>query len=246
MPETVQLMITCLADTFFPEVGVAIVKVLERMGLRVEFPEKQTCCGQPPFNAGLRSEAKRMAENTIRIFEEAEGDIIIPSGSCAAMVKQGYLELFADNPDMLKRATNLAARVFEFSQYLVDVMNISDVGAIWQGKVTYHPSCHLLRGLGVDQQPRLLLSNVKGIELVDLPHEEDCCGFGGIFSVVHPELSGEMLKRKINNLETTKSPTLVVCDSGCLMNILGGLKRQGKQQRVLHIAEVLVNRETDK
>ncbi|MFC2028319.1 (Fe-S)-binding protein [Chloroflexota bacterium] len=244
MSKTVQLMITCLADTFFPEVGVAMVKVLESLGSKVEFPENQTCCGQPSFNAGLRSESRKMACHTIRVFEETEGAIIIPSGSCASMIKHGYLELFADDPYLLERATQVGERIFEFSQFLVDVLNADDVGATWQGKVSYHPSCHLLRGLGVDQQPRTLLSHVKGIELVDLPNADDCCGFGGVFSVVHPELSGEMLKRKIKNLEETQAPTLVLGDTGCLMNIQGGLKRLGKPQRVMHIAEILANRDT--
>ncbi|HKZ44075.1 MAG TPA: (Fe-S)-binding protein [Anaerolineales bacterium] len=243
MPETVQLMITCLADTFFPEVGVSMVKVLERIGLKVEFPEKQTCCGQPQFNAGLRSESRKMAEYTIRAFENTEGYIIIPSGSCATMIKHGYKELFASDPDMLKRAAHIGERITEFSQFLVDVMKVVDVGASWHGKVAYHPSCHLLRGLDVDQQPRLLLSRVKGIELVDLPHEQDCCGFGGIFSVVQPELSGEMLKRKIHNFEVTTAPTLVLGDTGCLMNIQGGIERQDKPQKVVHIAQILANRD---
>jgi L-lactate dehydrogenase complex protein LldE len=243
MTDSVQLMITCLADTFFPEVGVSMVKVLERIGLRVEFPEKQTCCGQPDFNAGLRSEAKKMAEYTIKVFDDTEGYIIIPSGSCATMIKHGYKELFADDPVMLNKATRLGDRVTEFSQFLVDVMKVEDVGATWHGKVTYHPSCHLLRGLGVDQQPRQLLSHVKGIELVDLPHEQDCCGFGGVFSVVQPELSGEMLNRKIHHFEESTAPTMVVGDTGCMMNIQGGIERQEKSLKVFHVSQILAHRD---
>ncbi len=241
MPETVQLFITCLIDSFFPHIGEAMVRVLNRAGVRVEFPAGQTCCGQPAFNAGLRSEARPLAEHTIRVFEQTTGDIIIPSGSCAAMIRHGYLELFRDDPHWLARAQALAGRVFELTEYLVDVRGVTDLGARWPGRLTYYPSCHLLRGLGVDRQPRLLLAHVREAEVVELPERDDCCGFGGIFSVEHPELSAEFLKRKIANLEKTAAPTLVVADTGCLMHIQGGLTRQGKPQRVVHIAEVLSN-----
>jgi len=241
MPETVQLFVTCLIDSFFPHIGEAMVHVLNRAGLNVDFPSAQTCCGQPAFNAGLRREARPMAEHTIRVFEKTTGAVIIPSGSCAAMVRHGYLELFKDDPKWLPRAEALAERTYEFSEYLVDVRNISDLGACWPGRLTYHPSCHLLRGLGVDRQPCALLAAVKDAEIVELPDREDCCGFGGVFSVAHPELSAEFLKRKIADLEKTEAPTLVVADTGCLMHIQGGLVRQGKRQRVVHIAEVLAN-----
>jgi L-lactate dehydrogenase complex protein LldE len=155
------------------------------------------------------------------------------------MVRHGYLELFKDDPAWLERAGALAGRVYEFTEYLVDVRGVTELSACWPGKLAYHPSCHLLRGLGVDRQPLALLAAVKNAELVDLPEREDCCGFGGVFSVEHPELSAEFLKRKIANFEMTGSPTLVVADTGCLMHILGGLVRQGKSQRVVHIAEVL-------
>ncbi len=240
MPQ-VQLFITCLIDTFFPQIGEAVVHVLNRAGVSVDFPAAQTCCGQPAFNAGLRSQARPLAEHTLKVFENTTGDIIIPSGSCAAMLRYGYLELFKDDPALLSRAQTLAGRVHEFSEYLVDVLGMSDLGSRWSGKLTYHPSCHLLRILGVDRQPRLLLSCVKEAEIVELPERQDCCGFGGVFSVEHPELSAEFLKRKIANLEKTSSPTLVVCDTGCLMHIQGGLHRVRMSQRVVHIAEVLDN-----
>ena len=237
--DTVQLFVTCLIDSFFPDIGQSIVHVLNRAGLRVEFPAAQTCCGQPAFNAGLRSQARPLAEHTIRVFEKTGGDIIIPSGSCGAMLRKGYLELFKDDPGWLARAQSLASRVYELTEYLVDVRGITDLGSRWPGKLTYHPSCHLLRSLGVDRQPRLLLSQVREAEIVELPDRLDCCGFGGVFSVEHPELSAEFLKRKISALERTASPSLVVCDTGCLMHIQGGLKRRGKNQQVLHIAQVL-------
>jgi len=236
---TVQLFITCLVDSFYPQTGEAIVEILRRLGLSVDFPRDQTCCGQPLFNAGLRAEARPMAEQTIRAFEKTDGDIVIPSGSCAHMIKHNYPELFADDPHWLPRAQALGSRVYEFTEYLVDKLGVTDLGARWDGTLTYHPSCHLLRGMNIDRQPRALLANVRGAQIVELPHEEECCGFGGIFSMEHPELSAEWLKRKISNLEETQSPTLVVAEAGCLMHIAGGLHRQKKKQRAVHIAEVL-------
>ncbi len=243
MTQTVQLFITCLIDSFFPEVGEAIVQVLNRAGVRVDFPPDQTCCGQPAFNAGLRSEARPLAEHTLQVFEKAPGPIIIPSGSCAAMLRHGYLELFRDDPAWLGRAQALASRTYEFTEYLVDVLHVTELGASWQGKLTYHSSCHLLRSLGVDRAPRMLLEAVQGAEIVELPGANECCGFGGVFSVEHPEISAEMLHRKVANLEATGSSTLVVCDSGCLMHIQGGLHRRNKDLHVLHIAEILSHRE---
>ena len=239
---TVQLFVTCLVDSFYPQSGEAVVEILRRLGLDVEFPSDQTCCGQPNFNAGLRAEARPIAEHTIRVFEKTTGDIVIPSGSCAHMIKHGYAELFANDPAWLPRVQALASRVYEFTEYLVDKLGVTDLGARWDGMLTYHPSCHTLRGMNIDRQPRALLANVRGATVVELPNAEECCGFGGIFSMEHPELSAEWLKRKIGNLEATQSPTLVVTEAGCRMHIAGGLRRQKKKQRVVHIAEVLNNR----
>jgi L-lactate dehydrogenase complex protein LldE len=238
----VQLFITCLVDSFYPQAGEAIVGILRRLGVSVDFPRDQTCCGQPLFNAGLRASARPVVEHTICVFEKTTGDIVIPSGSCAHMLKHGYAELFADDPVWLPRAHALASRVYEFTEYLVDKLGVTDLDARWDGTLTYHPSCHTLRGMNIDRQPRALLANVRGARLVDLPEADSCCGFGGIFSVEHPELSAEWLKRKIGNLEKTDAPTLVVTESGCLMHIAGGLHRQKKKQRVVHIAEVLNSR----
>lgn len=235
----VQLFITCLVDSFFPQTGEAIVDILHRLGLSVDFPAGQTCCGQPAFNAGLRAEARPLAEQTIRVFEKTSGDIVMPSGSCAHMMKHNYPELFADDPAWLPRAKALGERVFEFTEYLVDRLGVTDLGARWDGVLTYHPSCHLSRGMNIDRQPRALLANIRGATIVDLPNAEECCGFGGVMSMEHPELSAEWLKRKISNLEETKSPILVVAEAGCLMHIAGGLHRQGKSQHVVHIAEIL-------
>jgi L-lactate dehydrogenase complex protein LldE len=239
---TVQLFATCLVDTFYPEVGEAILDIFSRLGVTVDFAPDQTCCGQPSFNAGLRADARQMAEHMLRTFEAAPGDIVSPSGSCVHMLRVNYPELFADDPAWLARTQSLAARTFEFSEYLVDVLGVTDVGARWDGVLTYHPSCHLSRGLGIDRQPRALLAAVQGAQIVELPHADECCGFGGIFSVTHPEVSKEMLLKKIGNLEKSGAPTLVIPDAGCLMHIAGGLHRQGKSQRAVHLAEVLAHR----
>lgn len=247
---TIQLFVTCIVDSFYPQTGEAIVDIFHRLGIDVEFAPDQTCCGQPNFNAGLRNEARPIAMHTIQVFEKTNGDIIVPSGSCAHMMKHGYAELFADDPVWLARVQTLSSRIYEFTEYIVDKLGVTDLDARWNGTLTYHPSCHTLRGMNVDFQPRALLANVKGATIVDLPNEEECCGFGGIFSMEHPELSAEWLKRKIGNLENaglslskpTEAPTLVVADSGCRMHIAGGLHRQKKKQRVVHIAEVLNSR----
>jgi L-lactate dehydrogenase complex protein LldE len=247
-----QLFITCLTDTFRPQTGEAMVSILRRLGVDVDFPSAQTCCGQPAFNAGLRAEARPLAEHMIRAFERppsslkstevsVETAVVTPSGSCAHMFRHNYPELFADDPAWLARAQALAARTYEFTEYLVDMLGVTDVGARWDGPLTYHPSCHLLRGLGIDRQPRALLAHVQGADLVELPESESCCGFGGVFSVAHPELSAEFLKRKTASLEQTGAPTLVVADTGCIMHIAGGLHRMNKPQQVVHIAEVLAN-----
>jgi L-lactate dehydrogenase complex protein LldE len=240
--ESVQLYITCIIDALYPETGESVVRVLKRAGVRVEFPSDQTCCGQPAFNAGMRPQARRMAEHTIQVLERNQGQVVIPSGSCTGMIKHGYLELFAGNPSWLSRAKALAKRTFEFTQYLVDELGVSDLGAYFPGKITYHPSCHLMRDLGVDAQPRRLLANIRGIEDVPLPKDRECCGFGGLFSIEHPEISAAMLDRKIENLLSSGASILVSCDAGCIAHISGGLHRGNFSQRVLHIADILDKR----
>lgn len=241
MSQTVQLFITCILDTLYPETGLAVVKVLQRLGCQVEFPGQQTCCGQPTFNAGLRQQAKPIARHTIQVFERSEAPVVIPSGSCTHMLRHGYVELFADEPQWLERAQSLARRVYEFSEFLVDYLGVVDVGARASGQLAYHSSCHLLRGLGVDRQPRALLQAVHGAEIVDLPYSDECCGFGGVFSVKHPQISNAMLQRKIDNIETSGAPRIVACDAGCMTHINGGLHRQGKVLRVVHLADILAN-----
>ena len=242
MPVTVQLFITCILDTLYPDVGEAVVNVLRRAGVEVRFPSGQTCCGQPAFNAGLRATARPVAEHTIRVFEKTKGPVVVPSGSCTAMIRHGYLELFAEDPTWRRRAQDLANRTFEFSEFLVDHLGVTDLGAHYNGTLTYHASCHLLRDLGIDRQPRALLKAVQGAEVVELPFAEDCCGFGGVFSAEHPRISTAMLERKIENIQASGSPIIVSADSGCITHINGGLHRRGRPQRVVHIAEVLDNR----
>ena len=242
MNSKTQLFVTCIIDTLYPEIGEAVVQLLEESGVDVGFPTDQTCCGQPAFNAGMRSEARQMATHTIEVFENYPGDVIIPSGSCTGMVKHGYLELFADDPSWLLRAQELAARTYEFTEYLVDILGIEQFNAQFQGQVTYHSSCHLLRDMGIDRQPQVLLKNIEGTNIIPLPKREECCGFGGLFSIEHPEISKEMLDRKINNFLESGADTLVACDAGCIAHISGGLHRKNLDRRVMHIAEILVNR----
>ena len=239
MVKTVELFVTCLVDTFRPQVGEAVVNVLKRAGVTVHFSPEQTCCGQPAFNVGMRPEARAMAKQSIELLEKSPHPVVIPSGSCTNMVRHGFLELFREDPVWLKRAEALSTRTFEFSEFLVDVLDLNDIGAHFPEKIAYHPSCHLLRGVGVDHQPRLLLRSIEGVEIVDLPEEDVCCGFGGLFSIEHPELSGEMLANKIASIESCGANTIVTCDTGCLMQIYGGLIKLGKTQKVMHIAEVL-------
>jgi len=237
--ETVQLFITCLIDTLYPDVGEAVVRILNRAGVRVSFPAEQTCCGQPAFNTGLREQARPLAIHTIEVFEKTSGPVIIPSGSCAGMIKYGYLELFEHDSDWYPRAKQFSERIYEFSEFLVDYLGVVDLNAYYPEKITYHSSCHLLRELGIDRQPRALLNAVKGAEFVELPHSDECCGFGGVFSAEYPEISSAMLKRKIDNIDKSGASIVVSCDAGCITNINGGLHRMGKNQRVVHIAEIL-------
>lgn len=239
MSEEVQLFVTCLVDTLYPQVGESVVRLLHRVGVQVDFPANQTCCGQPAFNAGMRAQARQMAEHTIQVFENTSGSVVIPSGSCAAMLRHGFPELLAGDPLWLTRAQVLAERCYEFTEYLVDHLGITNVGAHCDGTITYHPSCHLLRGLGVENQPLVLLSAVQGAEFVQLPHAEECCGFGGVFSVEHPEVSAAMLERKLEYIEASDSSLVVTCDAGCIANINGGCQRAGKPHRAVHIAEIL-------
>lgn len=215
------------------------MRVLRHAGVQVEFPANQTCCGQPAFNAGMRDQARILAIHTLQTFESKPGPVVIPSGSCAAMIRHSYLELFSDDPEWLPRARSLAERTFEFTEFLVDYLGMIDLGARYSGRVTYHPSCHLLRGLRIERQPLALLNAVQGIEILSLPNADECCGFGGVFSIEHPEISAAMLTRKMENIESSAAPVVVACDAGCIANINGGLQRMGKPQQAIHIAQIL-------
>lgn len=239
----VQLFATCLIDTLSPEVGECVVEVLERAGVGIEVPEGQTCCGQPAFNGGFWDEARGMARHTIEVFGDSDLPVVVPSGSCAYMVSHHYPELFEDDPRWRRRAELLGRRTYEFTQFLVDVLGLTDLGATWDGKLTYHASCHLSRGLGVQRQPVALLERVRGADVVPLPDQQECCGFGGLFSIKHGDISSEMLKGKLDNIEATGAGWVVGCDLSCLLNINGGLHRRKSRVKGVHIAQVLAGRE---
>ena len=234
----VSLFITCLVDQFFPEVGMSVVSVLRKLGVEVDFPAEQTCCGQPAFNSGFSSEARELAKRFIGIFEKSEY-VVAPSGSCSSMVRVFYPELFRDDPEWHKRAESLASRTYEFTEFLVNVLKVEDVGAAYHGKVALHQSCHLLRELNVRTEPQCLLRGVKGIELVELDRAEACCGFGGMFSIKYPHISGSILQDKIDSVKKSGAEVVVASDVGCLMHIAGGLCRQSATARTMHIAELL-------
>jgi L-lactate dehydrogenase complex protein LldE len=237
------IMITCLGDMFFPEVGVAMVTLLRRLGATVDFPQGQTCCGMPLFNSGYHHDAAIVAARTVKLFAEAE-HVVVPSGSCAWMVKTEYPGLLKDDPALKAAAEALAKKTYELSQFLVDVLGVTSVESSFRGKVTYHDSCHLLRGLGESRAPRVLLRGVKGCELVELPGSDECCGFGGSFSVRLPEVSTAILDKKLANAESTGVDCLVACDAGCLMQMGGGLSRRGSRLRAMHLAQVLAGEGT--
>lgn len=241
MPIKAQLFITCLGEQFFPHVLKDMVAVLERLGVRCEFPERQTCCGQPLFNSGFQSQARDLARQWLRVFGSTEGYIVAPSGSCVDMVRHHYPALFQAGSPERAVAEEVAVRTFDFSQFLVDVLEVTDVGARFPHKVTYHPSCHLLRGLGVREGPKQLLRAVKGLELVPLPEEETCCGFGGAFSVIYPEVSRAMMEAKLLNIQASGAEVVVAADAGCLMNIGGGLRKIDSPLRAMHLIEVLAS-----
>jgi L-lactate dehydrogenase complex protein LldE len=232
------VMITCLGDMFFPEVGVAMVTLLRRLGVAVDFPQGQTCCGMPLFNSGYHHDAAIVAARTVGLFADAE-HVVVPSGSCAWMVKTEYPALLKDDPALKAAAEALAKKTYELSQFLVDVLGVTSVGSSFKGKVAYHDSCHLLRGLGESRAPRTLLEGVAGCELVELPASDECCGFGGSFSVRLPEVSTAILDKKLANAERTGADCLVACDAGCLMQMGGGLSRRGSRVRAVHLAQIL-------
>ncbi len=234
----VSLMITCLGDALFPDVGVATVKLLRRLGVEVDFPASQTCCGQPHFNSGFHRDARDLARHAIKAFSRGHHLVVTPSGSCAAMVKLEYPELFHDDLVWHGRAEDLARRTHELSDFLVNILGVEDVGARYEGKATYHMACHL-RGLGLVTEPERLLKRVKGLELVPLERYDECCGFGGSFAVRYPGISGSMVNDKAGFIARTGADVVVATDAGCLMNIGGCLRRLGSRVKFMHLAELL-------
>ena len=235
------LYATCIIDQLYPDVGVSTVNVLRRLGVKVGFPEGQTCCGQPVYNTGFQNQARTLAKRVLEQFRDSEY-VVVPSGSCAATIRVFYLELFADDPELLAEAKVLASKTYEFSEFLVNVLNVQDAsacGAGQEGTATYHPSCHLLRELGVKTEPTKLLDSVPGLERKELKGAEICCGFGGTFSVKFPHISEGMVTDKINNVIDSGAETLVACDMSCLMNMGGALNRKGSDIKIRHLAQVL-------
>lgn len=238
----ITLFIQCIVDGMYPEAGEAMVSLLQRLGFTLDYPEDQTCCGQPAFNSGYRNEAREAAKHFIRVFEGDE-TIVCPSGSCVAMVRHHYPELFRDDPGWLARARAVGEKVFELTEFIVDILGREDVGAVYNGKVTYHDSCHLLRTLGIKEQPRALLRKIKGIEFIEMKNSDHCCGFGGAFSTKYPEISTAMVEEKVQNILDSGADTVVGCDMGCLMNIQGYLNRNNLPVKVMHIAQILTGQE---
>lgn len=233
------MFVTCIVDQVFPNVGMAMAQVLERIGYEVDFPEAQTCCGQPAFNSGYWEEARTVARYTLEVLRDADY-IVVPSGSCTSMLEHHYLDLFESGPDR-EEALRLSHRTFEFSRFLTEVARVEDVGARFEGIVTYHDSCHALRELKIKDGPRRLLRHVKGLELREMDAAEECCGFGGTFSVKFPEVSGGMARTKIDSILKTNADTVVSIDSSCLMQLGGAIARTGRFIRTLHLAEVLAS-----
>jgi L-lactate dehydrogenase complex protein LldE len=241
----VTLFITCLIDQLFPQVGEAMVKTLRNLGVEVAFNEAQTCCGQPAFNTGYRSEARQMAEHFIEVFEQERADFIIaPSGSCTAMVRNYYQELFHEPEDEAwrQRFAPVRSRLREFSEFIVNDMGVEDVGARFASRVTYHDACHLLRELRIAEAPRQLIRAVRDIEFVEMEAPDTCCGFGGTFSVKYAEISCAILQEKVQRIEQSGAEFVVANDSSCLMQIAGGLSRAGSRVKTLHLAELLAKR----
>lgn len=240
----IALFVTCLNDTLFPGTGVAVVRLLERLGHEVVFPEAQTCCGQMHYNTGYRRDAQRLAIATASAFADADA-VVVPSASCAAMVRDNYPRLAPADSRLGRATADLTPRVHDLSEFLVDVVDTVDVGAYFPHTVTYHPTCHGLRLLGLGDRPYRLLGAVRGLRLRTLEASEECCGFGGTFSVKNPDVSAAMGGDKARNAQNTGAEVLCAVDNSCLMHIGGTLSRQRSGMRVMHIAEILASTEKE-
>ena len=240
----VSLFITCYNDTLFPATGKAVVQVLERLGHTVVFPAGQTCCGQMHWNTGYQEEALPLVARFVSQFRDAEA-VVIPSSSCVAMMREHYIKMAIKTGDkqLLADVEALLPRVWEFSEFLTKKLGLTDVGAYFPHKVTYHASCHGLRSLGLGDGPATLLQNVRGIQLVELKGLEQCCGFGGTFAVKNAEVSSAMLAEKVQAVLNTGAEMCTACDNSCLMHIEGALHRQRTGVKTIHLAEVLAGDE---
>ena len=236
----VGLFVTCLVDLFRPTIGFAAIKLLEDAGARVEVPLTQICCGQPAFNSGDRADAQAIARQVVDAFEGFDY-VVAPSGSCAGMLKLHYPALLADDAVYAERAKALADKVYELTRFLVDVLHVETVDANYAARVTYHDSCASLREMGSARPARKLLASIRGIDLVELPESEACCGFGGTFAVKYPGISSAIAEAKTRNIAATGASCVVACDLGCLMQIAGKLAREGQTVQVRHIAELLAD-----
>ena len=241
MAGKVSLFVTCMVDQLFPKAGLAMAEVLERLGYQTEFLEAQTCCGQPAFNSGYREEARQVARHFLNVFRDAEY-VVVPSGSCTSMITHHFAELFPQEPEQLAEAHRLESRVWEFATFLTEVAKVEDVGASFRATATYHDSCHALRELKIKSAPRRLLSHVRGLELREHDAAEECCGFGGTFSVKFPDVSGGMARTKLASIGKTGADVIISIDSSCLMQLEGACRKQGLPIRTMHLAEVLASR----
>lgn len=235
----VSLFITCLGDSYFPRSGIATVKVLEHFGCAVDFPQAQTCCGQPMFNNGFPDEARALAARMIRVFNHSP-HVVTPSGSCAAMIREHYTHLFEGDPAMRAAAAALATKTYEFAEFLVKVLKVDlrAAGARWPGRATYHYSCHL-RGLGLSTESADLLRQVEALEYIPLDKAEQCCGFGGTFAAKYPQISGSMVRDKVACIRATGADTVVSSEPGCTMNISGACRRQGCAAEFKSLPEII-------
>lgn len=235
----VSLFITCLGDSYFPRAGIAAVKVLERLGCEVDFPEGQTCCGQPMHNNGFAPEARALAARMVRVFEHSE-HVVTPSGSCAAMIRDYYPTLFGADGPAAAAARALAAKTYEFAEFLVKVLKVdlAELGAAWDGAVTYHYSCHL-RGIGVAGETPALLGQIRGLQRIPLENAEQCCGFGGTFATKYPQISGAMVRDKVEEIRASRAPTVVSSEPGCTMNIAGACRRHNCCVAMKSLAEII-------
>jgi L-lactate dehydrogenase complex protein LldE len=235
----VSLFVTCIVDMIYPHTGISVVEILEHLGVEVRFPLAQTCCGQVGFNSGFWKDARDVARHFLEAFDGAEV-IVVPSGSCASMVRHYYPELFKDDPEWRDRANWAASITWEFSEYLVDGLGITDIGAaLPPTKVAFHDACHGLRLMGLKDQARTLASQVDGVTVNELNRCDQCCGFGGLFSVKMADISNAMLQDKIKNIEAAEADMIITGDASCLTQMNGGLSRQNASKRVMHIADLL-------